>query len=113
MFSKALSEQSCVREGAGYDEVYLLGRTDLGTSYLKRDLSTNSPSEEEDEDSDSNRLKSDMEEISSDVESYESPLKTAVGPDDLRNFILPLIWTVNDFSSNIQRKHFNTLRDRY
>ena len=54
-----------------------------------------------------------MEEISGDMESNESPLRTVVGPNDLRNFILPLIWTVNDFSSTIQRKHFNTLRDRY
>ena len=113
MFIKALSEQSCVREGVGYDEVYLLGRTDLGASYLKRDSSTNSPFEEEDEDSDEDRSESDMDEVLGDEESIESSLRTVVGPGSLRNFVLPLIWTVNDFSSTIQRKHFNTLRDRY
>ena len=52
MFSKALSEQSCVREGAGYDEVYPSGQGDLDSSYLERNPSANSSSEEEDEDLD-------------------------------------------------------------
>ena len=54
-----------------------------------------------------------MDEVSGNEESNESPLRTVVGPDDLKNFVLPLIWMVNDFSSTIQRKHFNTLWDRY
>lgn len=56
---------------------------------------------------------SDTDKVSSNDESNKSPLRTVVGPDSLRNFILPLIWTVNDFSSTIKSKHFNTLRDRY
>jgi len=55
----------------------------------------------------------DMDEVSTNEESDESPFRTVVDPDGLRNFVLPLIWTVNDFSLTIQRKHFNTLRDRY
>ena len=112
MSSEALSEQSCVCERAGYNEVYPSGQCNPA-SYLERDPSTNSPSKEEDEDSDEDGSESDMDEISSDKESDKSPLKTIVGPDSLRNFVLPLIWTVNDFSFTIQRKHFNTLRDRY
>ena len=54
-----------------------------------------------------------MDEVSSDEESDESSLRTVVGPNSLRNFVLPLIWMVNDFSSTIQKKHFNTLWDRY
>ena len=113
MSSEALSEQSCVREEVGYDEVYPSGQCDLSASYPKRDPSTNSPFEEEDEDSDEDRSESDMDEVLGDEESNESSLRTVVGPGSLRNFVLPLIWTVNDFSSTIQRKHFNTLRDRY
>ena len=52
MFSKALSEQSCVREGVGYDEVYPSGQGDPDSSYLERNSSANSSSEEEDEDLD-------------------------------------------------------------
>ena len=47
MSSEASSEQSCVHEGAGYDEVYPLGQDDLGASYLERVPSTNSPFEED------------------------------------------------------------------
>ena len=54
-----------------------------------------------------------MDEVSSDEESDESPLRIVVGPNGLRNFVLSLIWTVNDFRSTIQRKHFNTLQNRY
>ena len=49
MSSESSSEQSCVREGAGYDKVYPLGQDDLGTSYPKRVPSANSPFEEDSE----------------------------------------------------------------
>ena len=90
--------------------MYPSGQTNLGTSYPKKDPFANSPSEEEDEDSNEDRSKSDMDEVSGDKESDESPLRTVVGPDGLRNFVLPLIWMVNDFSLTVQRKHFNTLQ---
>ena len=44
MSSEALSEQLCVREGAGYDEVYLSGQDDPVTFYSERVPSVNSPS---------------------------------------------------------------------
>ena len=113
MFSEALSEQSCVREGASYDEVYPSGQGDLDSSYPERDPSVSSPSEEEDEDLDEEGSRSDVDEVPGDEESDESPLRIVVIPNGLRNFILPLIWTVKNFSSTIQRSHFNTLRDRY
>ena len=46
--SSASSEQSCVREGAGYDEVYPLGQDDLGISSEERVSSANSLSMEDD-----------------------------------------------------------------
>ena len=52
MSSEASSEQSCVRNGASYDEVYLSSQNDLGTSFDERVLSSNSPSTEEDGDVD-------------------------------------------------------------
>ena len=113
MFNEALSEQSCVCEGAGYDEVYPSGQGNPDSSYLERDSSTNSPSEEEDEDSNEDRSESYIDGVSDDEESDESPIRAVIGPDGLRNFILPLIWMVNDFSLTIQRKHFSTLWDRY
>ena len=57
--------------------------------------------------------RSDVDEVPSNEESNESPLRIVVSLEGLRNFVLPLIWTINNFSSTIQRNHFNTLRDRY
>ena len=54
-----------------------------------------------------------MDEVPGDEESDESSLRIVVSLDGLRNFVLPLIWTVNNFSSTIQRSHFNTLQGRY
>ena len=36
MFSEVSSEQLCVHEEQGYDEVYLSGQDDLGISYLEK-----------------------------------------------------------------------------
>ena len=46
------SDQSCVHDGAGYDEVYLSGQDDPGTSYDEQVPSSNSSSVEKDEDVD-------------------------------------------------------------
>ena len=47
MSSEVSSEQSCVCEGAGYDEVFPSGQVDPGTSYDERDPSANSFAEED------------------------------------------------------------------
>jgi len=59
--SSALSEQLCVRERVGYDEVYLLGQDDPGTSSDERVSSANSTSTEDD-DLDIDGLESDSNE---------------------------------------------------
>ena len=46
-------------------------------------------------------------------ENVESPIRSIISPDGLRNFVLPLMWTVNDFNSTIKRKLFDTLWERY
>ena len=43
----------------------------------------------------------------------EQPIKSVVGADGLREFIMLPEWTVNDFRSTIKDKHFNTLRANY
>ena len=44
MSSEASSEQSCVREEAGYDEVFPSSWDNPGTSYDEKDPLANSPS---------------------------------------------------------------------
>ena len=56
--SSALSEHLCVREGAGYDEVFLLGQDDPGTLSDERNPLATSPSTR-DEDLDMDGLESD------------------------------------------------------
>ena len=92
--------------------MYPSGQGDLDSSYLERDPSANSPSEEEDEDLDEEGSRSDVDEVPGNKESDKSSLRIVISINSLRNFILTLIWMVNNFSSTIQRSHFNTLRDR-
>ena len=112
MSSEASSEQSCAYEGAGYNKVYPSGRDDPSASYSERVPFANSSSEEEKEDSDVDGLESSTNE-DSDEENVKSPIRSVVSPDSLRKFVLPFMWTVNNFNSTIKRKHFDTLRERY
>lgn len=116
MSSKVSSKRSCVRKGAGYNKVYPLGQDDPGASYPERVPSANSPFEEEEEDLDVDRLESGTSEDldgEENIENIESPIRSIIGPDSLREFVLPLMWTVNDFNLTIKRKNFDTLWDRY
>ena len=106
MSSEASSEQSCVHEGASYDEVYSSSQDDPNTSYDGRVPSANSPSMEEDGD-----LVVDGSE--GDSNGAEPPIQSVIGPDGFRQFILLPLWAVNDFNSSIKKKHFDTLREKY
>ena len=78
------SEQSCVREGASYDKVYLLGQDDLGTfSSNERVPSANSPSTREDDDFDVDRSESDSNEDEG-IGNDEPPIQFVIGPNGLR-----------------------------
>ena len=107
--SSASSEQSCVRKGAGYNEVYLLGQDDPGTSSEEKVLSANSPSMEDDD------LEGDISESDSneDIGNDEPPVQSVIGPDGLREFIMLPLLTINEFYSSIKERHFNTLREKY
>ena len=104
------SDQSCVHDGAGYDEVYLSGQDDPGTSYDEQVPSSNSSSMEKDEDVDVDGLEGDS---NKDLVSAEPPSQSIIGPDGLRQFILLPLWPVKDFKSSIKQKHFDTLREKY
>ena len=104
--SSASSNQSVLRDGVNYEEVYPLGHKDQESPSEERSLSASSPSS----------TNEDMEmanpkEGSDDGE--EQPVKSVVGADGLREFIMLPEWTVNDFTSTIREKHINTLRANY
>ena len=111
MSSEVSSDQSCVCNGAGYDEVYLLGLDDPSTSSSDQVSFSNSPSAEGDEDVDVDGLEDDSSEEY--IASAEPPSQSVVGPDGVREFILLPLWMVNDFRSTIKQKHFHTLTEKY
>ena len=110
--SSASSEQSCVQEGANYDEVYPLGQDDLNTSSDERVPSANSPSTKEDDDLDVDRSESDSNE-DEDIGNDEPPIQSVIGLDGFREFIMLPLWMINDFNLSIKQQHFNTLREKY
>ena len=107
--SSASSNQSCVCEGAGYDEVFPLGQNDPSTSSEERNSSATSPSTK-DEDLDMDRSKDDS---TNGLVGVEPPIQSVIGLDGLREFIMLPLWTANDFTSSIKETHFNTLREEY
>ena len=111
MSSEASSDQSCVRDKAGYDEVYPSGLDNPGTSFDERVSSSNSPSVEGHEDMDVDGSKDDSNDKY--IVSAEPFSQFVVGLDNLRQFILLPLWTVNDFRSTIKQKHFDILREKY
>ena len=96
--------------------MYPSGQDNPGAFYSESVSSANSPFEEEEEDSDVDGSESGTSEdsnIEENVENVESPIRFVIGPDGIREFVFPLMWTINDFNSTIKRKHFYTLPDKY
>ena len=104
--SSASSNQSVVHVGANYEEVYPSGHKEQESPSEERSQSTSSPSLTNED-----MEMANPEEGSDDGE--EQPIKSIVGADGLREFIMLPKWTVNDFISTIKEKHFNTLRTNY
>ena len=102
--SSASSNQSVVRDREDYAEVYLSDHVDQ-----------ESPGEEISPSASSSSLKNeDMEmaepkEVSDD--GKEQTLRSVVGANGLREFIMLPEWTVNNFVSTIKENHFKTLRE--
>ena len=90
MSSEALSEKLFVREGVGYDEVYLSGQDDPDTSYDEKVPFANSPPVEEDEDLNVVGLEGDSggDSNSENVYYAKPPIQSVIGLDGLREFLL-------------------------
>ena len=98
------SNQSFVRDEAGYEELYLTGYRDLD-ELSEKSLSASSPSSKNE----------DMEfaKLEEGSENGEQRTKSVVGTDGLREFVMLPEWTVNNFTSTIKESHFKTLRAIY
>ena len=131
MSREAMSEQSSVREGASYDEVFQTGdEPEEGLSWLsEREMSTHSADEEAEscvgegekemvedderevegnEEEENDEDEGDVNERALEVRSSGSPRSGHARP-----FILPQMWTVNDFLPKMTVNIFKNLRDRY
>ena len=104
--SSASSNQSFVRDGAGYEEVYPSGYRDPDDLSEERSLSASSPSSKNED-----MEVAEPEEGSDDGEDQR--IKSVIGADGLREFIMLPEWTVNAFTSTIKEAHFKTLRANY
>ena len=140
MSKEAISEQSLVHEGAGYNKVFQIGQEPKeGHSWSsKRETLARSPDEdgdyigEEDEEEidkgevdgegevvgkeeieDDGVMKGDGDEDDADGRTPE--VRSSVNPESghIRPFILPQMWTVNDFLPKMTYKIFKNLRDRF
>ena len=134
-YSEATSEQSSIREGAGYYEGFPLGHgheEGLPQS-SKRETFAQSPIDKEenfdgdeveeregDEDDEGEGENKGELEVEDDEDEDESDggafVEGSLGsPRDghTRPFILPVIWTINDFKLTMTSKIFNNSRDRY
>ena len=104
--SSASSNRSFVGDGAGYEEVYPSGYRDPDDLSEERSLSTSSPSSKNED-----MEVAEPEEGSDDGE--DQTIKSVVGVDGLREFVMLPEWTVNAFTSTIKETHFKTLRANY
>ena len=123
MSSDASSDQSSVRNGAGYDEVFGSGQeSNVFSESLGRETSTQSPSDnvedyvegvgekilgevEGERESDK-----DEEEDDGDEESHE---EASISPRGNRPFILPEDWAVNKVLPKISENIFTKLRTHF
>ena len=103
--SSASSNQSFVRDRAGYEELYPSGYRDPN-KLCERSPSAASPSSKNED-----MEMAEPEEGSDDGE--EQRIKSIVGTDGLREFIMLPEWMVNYFTSTIKEAHFKTLRANY
>ena len=104
--SNASSNQSFVCDEAGYEEAYPLGYRDPDDLSEERSPSASSPSSKDE----------DMEVVEPDEgfdDGEDQRIKSVVGADGLREFVMLPEWTVNAFTSTIKEPHFKTLRANY
>ena len=101
--SSVSSNQSVVRDGADYEEVYSSGHKDHESPGEERSPSASSSSSTNED-----MEMAELEDISEDGE--DQPLRSVISADGLREFIMLPEWTVHKFTSVIKEKHFSTFR---
>ena len=104
--SSALNNQSFVRNGAGYKEVYPSGYRDPDDLREERSPFASSPFSKN-EDMEVAELEEGFD------DSEDQRIKSVVGADGFREFVMLPEWTVNAFTSTIKEAHFKTLRANY
>ena len=102
--SSASSNQSFVRDRAGYEELYPSGCRDPD-ELSERSSSAASPSSKNED--------MELAEPEEGFDDGEQRIKSVVGTDGLREFVMLSEWTVNKFTSTINEAHFKTLRAIY
>ena len=104
--SSASSNQSVVRDGVDYKEVYPSGHKDQESPGEDRSPSASSSSSTNED-----MEVVEQEEASDDGE--EQIVRSVIGVDGLREFVMLPEWMVNNFVSIIKENHFKTFRDNY
>ena len=104
--SSASSNQSFVCDKAGYEEVYPSGYRDPNDLSKERSPSASSPSSKNED-----MEVAELEEGSDDGEDQR--IKSVVGANGLREFIMLPEWMVNAFTSIVKEPHFKTLKANY
>ena len=104
--SSALSNQSVVRDGVDYEEVYPSNHVDQESPGEERSLFASSLSSTNED-----MEMVDPEKVFDDGE--EQTLRSVVGTNGLREFSMLPKWTVNNFVSTIKENHFKTLRENF
>ena len=102
--SNVSNNQSFVRDGAGYEELYPSGYKDLD-ELSERSPSATSPSSKSED--------MELAEPEEGSDDGDQGFKSVVGADGLREFVMLPEWTVNNFRSTIKEVHFKTLRVIY
>ena len=93
--SSVSSNQLFVRDGAGYEELYPSGCRD------PEELSERSPSATSPSSKNENMELAEIEEGSNDG---DQGIKSIVGADGLREFVMLPEWTVNNFTSRSEER---------
>ena len=127
MSSDAMSEESSVREGAGYDEAFGSGveSEDFSPSSGRETSAQSLDGEDECYAEESEEVEIEVGKEGEDAHDREdgdgdedddregSSEGASVGPGDNRPFILPAEWAVNKFLPSMSDKIFSELRVRY
>ena len=104
--SSASSNQSIVRDGVDYEEVYPSGYVDQESPGEDRSPSASSSSS-------TNEDMEMAEPVKVFDDNKEQTLRSVIGANGLREFIMLPKWMVNYFVSTIKENHFKTLRENY